>query len=255
MERNTHLVGQSTSFLDAVERASRAAPLDRPVLGAASRRSRPGDYLGPLTATSAPARAPCPLSELASAAAEAADLAERGEEQALAGLRTQWQDEVEGLARSSDYRERAVAYRAIGQFRYRQKAELLRRGLEDESPACRGSALISLELLSRDHPGLVNDVRPLPARACEPRREPGRPPPVDPVPRQRVSSARDDPDPQHARRRRRAGQRAEGRGEEDRARRCGRRARRGARRRCRECGSRTGRCASASRRAGSCRLR
>src|SRR5881392_2283952 len=32
MERNTHLVGQSTSFLDAVERASRAAPLNRPVL-------------------------------------------------------------------------------------------------------------------------------------------------------------------------------------------------------------------------------
>jgi psp operon transcriptional activator len=32
MERSTHLVGQSTSFLDAVERASRAAPLDRPVL-------------------------------------------------------------------------------------------------------------------------------------------------------------------------------------------------------------------------------
>ena len=37
----------------------------------------------------------------------------------------------------------------------------MRRGIEDESPACRGSALISLELLSRDHPGLVNDVRPL----------------------------------------------------------------------------------------------
>ncbi|MDQ4086507.1 MAG: sigma 54-interacting transcriptional regulator, partial [Pseudomonadota bacterium] len=32
MERNTHLVGQSSAFLDAVERASRAAPLDRPVL-------------------------------------------------------------------------------------------------------------------------------------------------------------------------------------------------------------------------------
>lgn len=32
MDRNTHLVGQSSSFLDAVERASRAAPLDRPVL-------------------------------------------------------------------------------------------------------------------------------------------------------------------------------------------------------------------------------
>ncbi len=32
MERNTHLVGQSSAFLDSVERASRAAPLDRPVL-------------------------------------------------------------------------------------------------------------------------------------------------------------------------------------------------------------------------------
>src|SRR3954453_10482373 len=32
MGRHTQLVGQSTSFLDAVERASRAAPLDRPVL-------------------------------------------------------------------------------------------------------------------------------------------------------------------------------------------------------------------------------
>jgi psp operon transcriptional activator len=32
MDRNTHLVGQSSSFLDAIERASRAAPLDRPVL-------------------------------------------------------------------------------------------------------------------------------------------------------------------------------------------------------------------------------
>src|SRR3712207_1776242 len=32
MERNTQLVGQSSSFLDAIERASRAASLDRPVL-------------------------------------------------------------------------------------------------------------------------------------------------------------------------------------------------------------------------------
>ena len=56
---------------------------------------------------------------------------------------------------------RAVAYRAIGQFRYRQKLELLRRGLEDESPAARGSALIALEALSRAHPGDVNSFRPL----------------------------------------------------------------------------------------------
>jgi psp operon transcriptional activator len=32
MERTTTLVGQASSFLDAIERASRAAPLDRPVL-------------------------------------------------------------------------------------------------------------------------------------------------------------------------------------------------------------------------------
>ena len=32
MERNTQMVGQSSSFLDAIERASRAAPRDRPVL-------------------------------------------------------------------------------------------------------------------------------------------------------------------------------------------------------------------------------
>jgi HEAT repeat protein len=98
---------------------------------------------------------------LAEAAARADELAQAGDERAVADLRKEWADEVEGAARSSDYRERAVAYRAIGQFRYRQKLELLRRGLEDESPACRGSALVSLELLSRDGPGPVNGVRPL----------------------------------------------------------------------------------------------
>ena len=98
---------------------------------------------------------------LAETAAQADALAQEGNERELATLRQRWDDEVEGEARSADYRARAVAYRAIGQFRYRQKTELLRRGLEDESPACRGSALISLELLSRDHPGVVNPMRPL----------------------------------------------------------------------------------------------
>jgi HEAT repeat protein len=98
---------------------------------------------------------------LAEAAATADGLAQAGEERALADLRTQWADEVEAAARAADYRERAVAYRAIGQFRFRQKVELLRRGLDDESPACRGSALISLELLSREAPGAVNSMRPL----------------------------------------------------------------------------------------------
>jgi HEAT repeat protein len=97
---------------------------------------------------------------LGEAAAAADALAERGDERALADLRAQWADEVEFAARNEDYRVRAAAYRAIGQFRYRQKLELLRRGLDDESPAVRGSALLALELLSRDHPGAVNAVRP-----------------------------------------------------------------------------------------------
>jgi HEAT repeat protein len=101
------------------------------------------------------------LSELADAAAEADALAEQGDERALADLRAKWEEELEHAARSQDFRERAVAYRAIAQFRFKQKTELLRRGLEDESPACRGSAVLSLERLSRDHPGVVNGVRPL----------------------------------------------------------------------------------------------
>jgi HEAT repeat protein len=97
----------------------------------------------------------------AEAAARADELAQAGEQRELADLRAAWADELEQTARAADYRERAVAYRAIGQFRYKQKLELLRRGLEDESPACRGAALISVELLSRDSPGVVNGVRPL----------------------------------------------------------------------------------------------
>jgi HEAT repeat protein len=98
---------------------------------------------------------------LAEAASEADALAAAGDERALASLRSTWDEEVEAAARSRDFRERAVAYRAISQFRYRQKLELLRRGLEDESPACRGSAIISLEALSHDHPSVINSVRPL----------------------------------------------------------------------------------------------
>src|SRR5205085_3958871 len=98
---------------------------------------------------------------LAEAAAQADSLAEAGSERELAQLRSQWSEELEEAARHEDYRVRATAYRAIGQFRFRQKLELLRRGLEDESPACRGSALISLELLSRQSPGPVNAERAL----------------------------------------------------------------------------------------------
>jgi HEAT repeat protein len=98
---------------------------------------------------------------LAEAAAQADALAQAGDERALAVLRGQWDEEIESDARNPDYRVRALAYRAIAQFRFRQKLELLRRGLEDESPAARGSALIALEGLSRSHPGDVNSFRPL----------------------------------------------------------------------------------------------
>jgi len=98
---------------------------------------------------------------LAEAAAQADSLAQQGDERALAALRQQWDEELEHAARDGDYRVRAQAYRAIAQFRFRQKLELVRRGLEDESPAARGSALIALEGLSRTHPGDVNGMRRL----------------------------------------------------------------------------------------------
>jgi len=99
--------------------------------------------------------------ELSQAAALADEYAARGLEKELATLRAQWDDEIEAAARNPDYRVRALAYRSLAQFRFRQKLELLRRGLEDESPGVRGSALIALEGLSRTHPGDVNKYRPL----------------------------------------------------------------------------------------------
>jgi hypothetical protein len=98
---------------------------------------------------------------LAEAASRADELAQAGSEQELAGLRAEWDEELEAQARSRDFRERALAFRAVGLFRWRAKEELLRRGLGDDSPAVRGSALLSLELLARDHPSTVNGVRPL----------------------------------------------------------------------------------------------
>lgn len=98
---------------------------------------------------------------LAEAAAQAEELVTAGSERELSQLRTEWDDELEAAARSQDFRERALAFRAVGMFRWRAKEELLRRGLDDGSPAARGSALLSIELLSRDHPSTVNSVRSL----------------------------------------------------------------------------------------------
>ena len=121
-----------------------------------SRLVRPSArYVGPS------ARSASDRMTLAEAAARADELASAGDQKALATLRQEWDDELEHAARSPDYRIRAQAYRAIAQFRFRQKLELVRRGLQDESPAARGSALIALEGLSRDHPGDVNSMRAL----------------------------------------------------------------------------------------------
>jgi len=98
---------------------------------------------------------------LAEAAAQAEELWATGKARELAELRASWDDQLEADARSQDFRERAMAFRAVGMFRWRAKEELLRRGLDDSSPAARGSALLSVELLSRDHPSSVNSVRPL----------------------------------------------------------------------------------------------
>jgi HEAT repeat protein len=98
---------------------------------------------------------------LEQAAKLADEYATRGLERELAGLRVEWDDELEAAARDADYRVRSLAFRSLAQFRFRQKIELLRRGLDDESPAVRGSALIALEAFSRDHPGDVNQFRAL----------------------------------------------------------------------------------------------
>ena len=51
----------------------------------------------------------------------------------------------------------------------------LRHGLEDESPAVRGSALVSVQQLSKDSPGLVNSMRPLLHTLAIVRRNSGNP--------------------------------------------------------------------------------
>jgi hypothetical protein len=98
---------------------------------------------------------------LGEAAAQAEELWATGKARELAELRANWDDELEAQARSQDFRERAMAFRAVGMFRWRAKEELLRRGLDDTSPAARGSAILSIEVLSRDHPSSVNSVRPI----------------------------------------------------------------------------------------------
>ena len=74
--------------------------------------------------------------DLAQAVALADEYAKGGLDESASKLRGEWGDEIEASCRSPDYRVRAQAFPAIAQFRFRQKLELLRRGLEDDSPAC-----------------------------------------------------------------------------------------------------------------------
>ena len=99
---------------------------------------------------------------LAEAAVQAAELAEQGEERTLAELRAQWDDELEAAARSAGLpRARRSPTGRSGSSASGRRSSCCGAGSRTTSPACRGSALLSLELLSRDHPSVVNGVRPL----------------------------------------------------------------------------------------------
>ena len=73
---------------------------------------------------------------LAEAAAQADALAEEGNERELSQLRAEWDEVLEASARGADFRDRAIAYRAIGQFRFRTKKELLREGSRTRARPC-----------------------------------------------------------------------------------------------------------------------
>ena len=98
---------------------------------------------------------------LAEAAAQADELAAAGDERGLAVLRQQWDEEVEHAARHADYRCAPRRIARSPSSASARSSSCCGAGLEDESPAARGSALIALEGLSRTHPGDVNAVRSL----------------------------------------------------------------------------------------------
>jgi len=98
---------------------------------------------------------------LAEAAAQADAFAQEAKERELADLRGKWGDELESAARSATFASvRSRSVRSASSAGGRRRS-CFRRGLDDQSPAARGSALLSLELLSRDHPSTVNNVRSL----------------------------------------------------------------------------------------------
>ena len=135
------------------------------------------------------------LTTLADAAAAADALAQGGDERSLAALRVQWDEEIEAAARDADYRVRSQAYRAIAQFRFRQKLQLLRRGLEDESPAARGLGVDRARGRFAWPSRRRQLVPPAPPRARRARPEPRRSSPGRHLPEERRRSPRHDPAP------------------------------------------------------------
>jgi hypothetical protein len=94
--------------------------------------------------------------------AEAVALAgEAKDERALADLRREVGDDTRDRGRSANYQGAGGRLPRDRTASLQPEDRAPAAGLEDTSPACRGSALLSLELLSRDHPGLVNGARSL----------------------------------------------------------------------------------------------
>ena len=111
-------------------------------------------------ATSGPPRRRSPSVRhvtLAEAAAEA-DAPPRGGGARAAHLRREWEDELEAARAHDDYRERRSPTARSGSSGSARSSSCCAAGSRTRAPPCRGSALISLELLSRDHPGAVNSA-------------------------------------------------------------------------------------------------
>ena len=136
---------------------------------------RPADPAGGALHRARPAHpSPAAVTLAEDAAAQADALAEQGDERELSQLRAQWDEELEAAARV------AGLPRAGGRLpRDRRSSASGRRssccgaGSRTRARPCRGSALLSLEKLSRDHPGVVNDVRPLLHELVDARRQRG----------------------------------------------------------------------------------
>ena len=89
---------------------------------------------------------------LQEAAQQADELAAAGDERGLATLRQQWDEELEHAARNTDYRVRAQAYRAIAQFRFRQKLELRPARAPGREP---GRARLGVDRARRRSPATI----------------------------------------------------------------------------------------------------